>query len=137
MRQGRRLVAVTINAPDDWNDHSRLMESGFQNFSLKQLVTTGDFLGIAEVAGGESPDVGLYAAESFCYPVAKDERIEIVLQGKGFVYAPVVEGQSAGFAYICIDGNAVGKVGVIYADTIEQYKSRRSFWDKLFGGKDS
>lgn len=28
-REGRRLVAVTINAPDDWNDHCRLLDYGF------------------------------------------------------------------------------------------------------------
>lgn len=29
-RDGRRLVAVTMNAPDDWNDHTRLLDYGFQ-----------------------------------------------------------------------------------------------------------
>lgn len=28
-RDGRRLVAVTIGAPDDWNDHTKLLDYGF------------------------------------------------------------------------------------------------------------
>ena len=28
-RQGRRIIGVTIDAPDDWNDHCRLLNEGF------------------------------------------------------------------------------------------------------------
>ena len=37
-RNDRRLVAVTINAPDDWNDHASLLEAGFSRFCQKQVV---------------------------------------------------------------------------------------------------
>lgn len=29
-KQGKKLVAVTLNAPDDWNDHIQMYEYGFQ-----------------------------------------------------------------------------------------------------------
>ena len=33
-RNGRRLVAVTIHAPDDWRDHNTLLESGCEKYNL-------------------------------------------------------------------------------------------------------
>ncbi len=32
-RDGVRLVAVTLNAPDDWNDHIKLFDYGFSQLS--------------------------------------------------------------------------------------------------------
>lgn len=135
-RQGRRLVAVTMNAPNDWQDHQILLEDGFCRYSVKQIVQQGETLGLVEVAGGQSGKVKLLAAEDFFYSLADGESPEVVLQGTGFVYAPVVEGQQAGFAYICINDTVVGKVPLIYGDTIEQVEEpEQTLWQRLFGGK--
>ena len=37
-RNGRQLIAVTVDAPDDWNDHAALLEEGFSRFTVKTLV---------------------------------------------------------------------------------------------------
>ena len=66
-RQGRRLIAVTINAPDDWNDHASLLEDGFEDFRVRSLVSAGDVLGTVEIAGGQQGRVQLLAAEDFSY----------------------------------------------------------------------
>lgn len=136
-RQGRRLIAVTMNAPNDWNDHTSLLNDGFERFCVKKIISEGEYLGTIEVAGGDSPDIHLVAAEDYSYALADDECVQIVLQGIGFVYAPVAEGQHAGFAYVCVDGEPVGKVSMVYADTIEQAKPKSSFWSKWFGGERS
>ena len=132
-RQGRRLIVVTMNAPDDWNDHAKLIEDGFSRFTVKNIVSKGDILGTVEIAGGEEQNVQLIAAEDFDYALADDERVTIISRGTGFVYAPVAQNQASGFAYVCIDGNAVGKINLVYGDTVEQVKSKKSFWSKLFG----
>ena len=53
-RNDRRIIAVTINAPDDWNDHAALLEEGFSRFQEQQIVTKGQVIGSREVMGGES-----------------------------------------------------------------------------------
>lgn len=134
-RQGRRLVAVTMNAPDDWQDHISLMEDGFQKFRVQQIVDSGTCLGMAEVAGGEKGEVPLVADCDFSYAVREEETVEIVLQKPGFVYAPVVSSEFAGYAYVCIDGQAVGKIPLVFGDTVEKVKEqKRSIWESLFGG---
>ena len=135
-RQGRRLVAVTINAPDDWNDHKSLMETGFQSYSVKQIVESGDCLGTLEVAGGQSGTVELLAAEPFSYALTPEETVSILIPGTGFVYAPVTEGTDAGFAYMMLDGKVIGKIQLLYGTTVEQTETKEpSLLKRLFGGK--
>ena len=138
VRQGRRIVAVTINAPDDWNDHKSLLEQGFSEFTPQTLVQEGQCLGELAVAGGTAGVVKLIAAESFCYAMRDSESWSLKLPDPGFVYAPVVQRQSAGYAHIYVDGVPVGKIALFYGETVEQQQRPEIPWYKrLFcGGKE-
>ena len=90
-------------------------------------------MGTLEVLGGENARVQVLAAEDFDYAVAPGERPQLALPGPGFVYAPAVEGAEAGWVYVLIEGKAVGKVPVVYGQTIEQKpEEEKPFWKKLF-----
>lgn len=132
-RQGRRLVAVTLDDPDDWLDHAALLEEGFSRYRQQTLVTKGQLIDTVAVLGGENHHVQLLAGEDVSYAVAPEERPQLMRSGPGFVYAPAVEGAEAGFAYVLIDGNAVAKVPLVYGQTIEQTREEEaSFWERLF-----
>ena len=134
-RDGRRLICVTMNDPDDWADHSALLERGFCQYTIRQIVDKGDVMGCVDVLSASEGSVTLRAAEDFIYPIAEGERISITLSGPGFVYAPVVEDAQAGYAHICIDGSPVGKVKLVYDQTMEQIQTEKpSLWKRLFGG---
>ena len=135
VRDGRRLVCVTINAPDDWNDHKALLEDGFSRYQIQTLVRAGDVLGTVDVLGGDQASAHLVAADDFEYPLAEGEQVSILLPPPGFVYAPVAWGQEAGYAHILVDGAAVGKVPLLYGETVEkEAEPEPSLWEKLFGG---
>lgn len=135
VRDGRRLIAVTINAPDDWHDHATLLNNGFSGFAHRNIVQEGQIMGFAEIAGGQSGCVQLVANNSFDYALADDEVPQIMIPGPGFVYAPVTAGADAGFAHICIDGESVGKVPLVYGETIEKApEEEKNFWERLIGG---
>lgn len=132
-RQGRRIIGVTIDAPDDWNDHCQLLNEGFARYQNRQIVQAGQCVGTLEVLGGDSHRIQVLAAEDFSYAMAEGECPMLVLPGPGFVYAPAVEGADAGFAYVLIGGNAIGKVPVVYGATVEQMKEEeKPFWKRIF-----
>ena len=134
-RQGRRLVVVTINDPNDWKDHAALLNDGFSQYEIRKILQEGDYLGSVEVESGQCGYVGIYAAASFSYPLAVGEKTRIILQDPGFVYAPVAQGQSAGFAHILVDDKVVGKVPVYYGETVETKEEEQiPFWKKLLEG---
>lgn len=135
-REGRRLICVTINAPDDWRDHTTMLENGFSQYAVRQLVTAGETIGKVSVLSGDGTQAHLIAEEDFFYALAEGEKVSVSLPPMGFVYAPVVRGQEAGFAHILVDGNAVGKVRVVYGDTIEkETEPERPWWQRLLKGE--
>ena len=136
VRQGRRLVAVTINDGNDWADHAALLNEGFTGYTLETIVTEGQCLGSVAIMSGTDARVNVLAAADFCYALAANEKPRICLSGPGFAYAPVSEGQSAGTAYVCIGDKAIGKIPLVYEKTVEQTApEKKHFWDGWFGGK--
>lgn len=132
-RNDRRLIAVTIDDPDDWNDHASLLESGFSRYCVQQIVQKGQYVDTLEVAGGQTQKVQVLAAEDFSYALAPEEQPQLMLPGPGFVYAPAVEGADAGLAYVLLEGKAIGKIPVVFGATIEQLpEEEKSFWQRLF-----
>ncbi len=134
-RQGRRLLAVTIEDGNDWADHANLYEQGFAEFQLKNILHKGRVLGTLQVFGGTEEKVEIVSLEDFSFPLSHGEKTTICLSKKSMVYAPVVEGADAGVAYICINGYVVGKVAVEFGKTIEQQQTaqKKHFWQGWFG----
>ena len=132
-RNQRRIIAVTINAPCDWQDHASFYEDGFSRYCLQRIVNAGDLIATAEVEGGQNQKVEILAAEDFEFCLAPEETVQLMLPGSGFVYAPVACGAEAGFAYVLVQGKAVGKIPVTYGETIEREKTEeKPFWKRLF-----
>ncbi len=134
VRKGRRLVCVTIDDGNDWADHKALFDRGFEEFQMYKLISAGQILGSVEILGGEADAVSLVAREDFYYPLSQGESPQLRLSLKEFVYAPVVEGTDAGFAYVCLEGKTVGKIPLEFAETVEQTQEQKlSIWEKIFG----
>ena len=134
-RDDRRIVAVTIDAPDDWADHRKLLEEGFSRYTVRQVLRAGDYVGTLDVAGGGDTQVTVYTAEDWSYALAPEEQVRLVLPGPGFVFAPVAEGGDAGVVYATVQGKAVGKIPVRYGKTVERAPEESiNFFRKLMGG---
>ena len=130
-RQGRRLICVTVNAPDDWRDHKALLEKGFAGFDIRALVKKGQVLGVVQIAGGTAEGVRLLAGEDLSYPMAEDEGFSVVIPGTGFVYAPVCAGDSAGFAHIMLGDTPIAKIPLVYGGSAERTGGTKTLFDKL------
>lgn len=128
-RQGRRLVAVTINDGNDWADHKQMLEQGFSDYQLCQIIGKGQYLGTVEILSGQESRVNVLAAQDFSYALAANEQPQIVLSPPGFSYAPVKRGEHAGFAYVCIGESVVGKIPVVYEKSVDQeVAQKKPFW---------
>ena len=114
-RQGRRLICVTIHAPDDWNDHTALLDFGFSAYTPKTLLTAGETVGTVPLFGGHCASVGLAAEETVTLPLAEGEVWSLRLQVPQLVFAPVRTGDCAGSAEILIDGVPAARIALRYA----------------------
>ena len=103
-RNGRRLIAVTINAPNDWKDHTEMLNYSFDAFQEQTLCGAGEILAEVPVIGGAEVLAQAVPSEEFSYPIAEGEHVEMQCQVPVFVYAPVLAGEPAGRVLILIDG---------------------------------
>ena len=128
-RQGRRIVTVTLDAPDDWRDHQTLLREGFEAYHVTRIVSRGDRIGALTVVGG-SGQVELVSDGDFDYALAPEDRPQLYVGGKDFVYAPVAEGAQAGTCYVLLSGKIVGKVPLVYGSTEEQTEIKKPFFKR-------
>lgn len=90
-RNGVMLVAVTLNAPNDWSDHTKMLDYGF---SLVKKQRLDDDLSSVKlkITGGESKTVGVKAFSKAEIDVYKEKsNIKRVVYLKQFEYAPISE----------------------------------------------
>ena len=132
-RDGRRLIAVTFNDPNDWVDHQQLLEQGFSDYKLKNIIYKGQVLGQMNIVGGSAKQVPIISNDDFSVALRTGERWHIELPAKSFEYAPVSEGQDAGIGHIFIDDEPVGSVRLVYGDSADPQKSpQKPWWKSIF-----
>ena len=98
VRQGRRLICVTINAPDDWNDHTALLNEGFTRFEPRMLCRKGQIFGA--FAGKSSEKVVPAAAtqdlEVLLLPQEQIDRVQVRFDAEGGYAAFFADGRQVG-----------------------------------------
>lgn len=128
-RDGKRVIAVTLNDPNDWADHTALL-----NYGLDCIKTT-------EI----SPDIKEYSI-----PVIASSRQSInvsvedfsvnSLDGKGFsykinlpkfVYAPIEKGQTVGNIVYYKEGKEIARKDIVTEEKIEKITEKKSFLDNF------
>ncbi|MBQ1282134.1 MAG: D-alanyl-D-alanine carboxypeptidase [Oscillospiraceae bacterium] len=114
-RGGRTLVAVTLNDPDDWNDHTALLDHGFSRYKKETLVTEGETLAVLPLAGSGCTSVSAVASRSLSLPLAAEERLHMELRVPKPAYAPVCAGGYAGEALFYVDGAQIAAIPLEFA----------------------
>lgn len=113
-RDGVTLIAVTLNAGDDWNDHTKMLDYGFTQVKAYPLELGCDTR--VSVAGtGQS--VGVYShEETLALTPQQRTRITRRVMLPAFVYGTVDKGDKLGEIQFFLDGELV-KTCPLYADS--------------------
>lgn len=117
-RNGITLVAVTLNAPDDWNDHVKMFDYGFSVVDKQELKIDTSNLKVP-VIGGDKASLSVSLGEECYYPVLKDENIsfesEILL--KNFIYAPAETGEAVGEVRYYYEGKQIASQTIVLSES--------------------
>lgn len=116
-KDGVKLIAVTLNASDDWNDHIKMFETGFSCAKRVKLIDFTDAIEVKAVGGITDSISCRLSAPPECTSVNGslpdiDERVYI----PDFVYAPVMQGDKVGY----VEYSAYGEVFCRRAIVAEQ-----------------
>lgn len=117
-RDGQRLIAVTLSAPDDWSDHKKLYDYGFASFEKRELCFAGQTVRVLPVTGSLVRFVEVEVLSSLSYPLAEDEVVETVIELPERVEAPLMEGEIAGRMDFYVDELRIGSTYLVCASTV-------------------
>lgn len=124
-RDGKSLVCVTLNDPDDWNDHMALYDSCFPLVSSISPDIPEDIS--VELAGAAEDTLRLEAAEDIepltVYGISGDD-LEYTVAAPPFVYAPVTEGEEAAEMIISCNDREIRRIPLYAADSAEYAEKR-------------
>lgn len=115
---GQRLIAVTLNAPDDWRDHTALFDYGFATWPRQILARAGKEAWSVRVSGSLVGLVGVCTYNDIYYPLSQDERVRAVLTLAREVEAPVKKGSIAGEIRFYLDETLIGTSYLVYSQDV-------------------
>ena len=98
-RDGVTLIAVTLNAPNDWQDHKKMFDYGFSVTTRKKLDDSLNDISLA-VTGGKKNKVNLKLSYEPHVTICETYNPSVVreIYLNKFEYAPIEQGKIVGFA---------------------------------------
>ena len=128
------LIAVTLNAPDDWNDHIKMYESAFRDYKPTTVLAEGVL---------DDLDVKLYNHHTYIkhelvYPLTEDEQKQIQVKIKLLKPKKTWDKREnipeiVGKAYVYFEGKEIGKRTIYYGEAKESFKQQSfmSSWKEI------
>ncbi|MFP7297789.1 D-alanyl-D-alanine carboxypeptidase family protein [Neobacillus niacini] len=118
------LIAVTLNASDDWNDHIAMYETSFKTYDMVEVLSKGKI----DIKSNKYYHNHLYVNKSIVYPV-KDEEMDMFsikykLNKPGEDWEELDHnGEAVGKAQVFLDGKMVRETPIYYKGGSEKKKS--------------
>ena len=133
-RDGVKLICVTLNAPDDWEDHRKMLDYGFTQVTNTEVVLPSP--ASIPVIGGASDrqQVKLSLKEKIILPLSRDEikSVSFKLYTEPFLYAGFEQGKKVGTVEIFLDGELIRKAELVTAEGAEWEEEELNFFEKIF-----
>ena len=135
---GAMLIAVTLNAPDDWRDHTSLLDYGFSKMETVTLCEAHQICMPVSVVGGEQNAVFVSNSDELtvAIPINHSE-IKKIVEVPRFLYASVEAGETVGrLVYqsdLDGDGTAetIGEVALTAQTSVKQKNGKKTIWQWL------
>ncbi len=131
-REGVTLIAVTLGAPNDWQDHKRLFDYGF---SLAEKVDLdSDFSSInLSVVGAEQKTIPFEVSNAPQAVVLSGQKDGITrkIYASSINYAPIYKGQKLGYVCYFVGDKNICTVDLIASQDIPKVEYKPSLWDRI------
>lgn len=130
-RDGLTFIAVTLDAPNDWSDHSSLFDFGYERLEKVTFAKSGEYAYRLPVVDGRKDSVVASNPDGAEIIIDKGEhQVGQHLKLVKFAVAPINEGDILGEIIYTLDGEEAAKVTIVATETVDK-KEKRGFFDKL------
>ncbi len=110
-RNGRRLVAVLLNAPSVFPDAARLLDYGFTAFELRTFLRRGERAGTFRLSDGRT--VVALVATDLVASVPRGTRATLRIWSRSDLRRPVSQGEVVGGAEVVVAGQPIATTPLV------------------------
>ncbi len=116
-KDGLSLISVTLNAPDDWNDHEKMWTYAFDNYERRDILPQNGYFANIPVVGSIVP----YATASNREPIRlfmrkNDAKISFRTEYHSYAIAPIQKNELLGYLCVMQNGKEIYRIPLC-ADT--------------------
>ncbi len=130
-KDGCRVIAVTLNDPNDWQSHEALLDYGLSCLSLTDVTHELGF-SYVDVVGGKSSKVTVAPTRFSCgctQNTAKVITSKVYIDP--FLYAPVKTGQVVGYTEYYYNGALLHKSEIIALESVDVKHYEPDFFESV------
>ncbi len=123
---GKYVIAVTLNDPDDWDDHRELIDKAYEK--LSPVVLEKQTVKIPIVGGNQTfAEIKIAKKEFFTY----DLKIKTEIFLPKFLYSPTVEGEKIGLVKYCADDTVLAQESIEFNNKISHNEDSKSMFKEI------
>ncbi len=132
-RDGVTMIAVTLSAPDDWRDHTAMLDYGFSRCTSVTLTKEGEYACTLPCLGGEEESVRVsnHAEARVVLPVEHGP-ITVTIEANRPLCAPCKAGDAVGTLRFRCDGEEIAHVPLCVDADMPAAKAPLTLKDRLF-----
>lgn len=128
MRDDTMLISVTINAPDDWNDHRQMFDYGFSMLERQSLASIGQYSYRIPVLNSEDKFLNIRNTEELSVLTVKDgSTIKTQILLPKYLVAPIKSGDTVGYVVFLRKDKEIGRIELISEKDVEEEKKAFPF----------
>lgn len=130
-KDGVGLVAVTLNAPNDWSDHKKMLDFGFSEVNSVEIKA--DIPKTVKVVGGNVENLSVKSDPFIFYGINESKVTQEILTDR-IIYAPIKKGDKIGEVRYFFDGNIICTKDIVADDDIDfcqKEQEEKNFFFKI------
>ena len=127
-RGEEKLICVTLNAPDDWNDHTYLLSYGFDNYNSKSVAKKNTVAYNLVYDKKNSRKVKLLYGENYKISVGENDKITTKIE-VWKLKIPSKKGTEAGKITVYCNGSEISEIPLVTASDVKKI----TFFQKIRG----
>lgn len=129
-----RLISVTLNAPNDWNDHKSMLDYGFSKLKSILLCEGGDYTLSLNVINGTQNSFLATNFDTFRATLENDNvNISVKAEYDRLLSAPIKQNDAIGRIVFYNNENELGSVPLYALESVKDIKYNKSIFERIFG----
>ena len=130
-QNGVTMIAVTLNAPDDWNDHKAMLDYGFSKFERVVVAEPHGVFVDLPCIGGTKSVVRCSNTDGLELTLEKGARVVTRIEADRYFPAPVKVGDALAKAVFYVNGEVVGTLPLYAEHDVQCDEKELSLFERI------